>query len=145
MKRPLVLIAALVALLAVVASACSADDQVALTVDGEEVLTVADLQAQLDELAEDEDFLTNSEGRGQGDGTLNAGFTAAVLSNHVLNALIAADLAAEGVPVSDDDVAAGTDLLAQQVGGDVEVIPALPPDPGRALRRLHRPQRRPRR
>jgi hypothetical protein len=123
-KRPLVLIAALAALLAVVAAGCAPDDQAALTVGGEEVLTIGDLQAQLDELAADEDFLTNSDGRGQGEGTLNAGFTAAVLSNHVLNALIAADLAAEGVEVTDEDVAAGTDLLAQQVGGDIEVIPA---------------------
>ncbi len=115
---------ALVVVLVLAGAACSGtDDDAVLTVNGEEVLTTDEFQAQLDELAEDDDFLTASDGRGAGPGTLSTGFTSAVLSNHVLNAVVAEELAAEGVEVSDEDVAQGTDLLAQQVGGDVENIP----------------------
>ena len=124
MKRHLVLITAAVALVTLLATGCAPDEQAALTVNGTEVLTVGELQDQLDQIAEDDDFLTSSDGRGEGAGTLSAGFVAAVLSNHVLNALVAEDLAAEGIEVTEADITEGTELLAQQVGGDVEVIPS---------------------
>ncbi len=115
------------ALFAVVALAlvgCSADDDAALTVNGDEVLTVAQLEDQLDALADDEDFLTSFDGRGAGDETLSAGFVSSVLSNHVLTAVLQAELEAEGVEVTEEDVAEGTEQLAGAVGGSIENIPA---------------------
>jgi hypothetical protein len=116
-KRLALLVAVLLAV-----SACSADDDAALTVNG--VLTVSALQDQLDELAADDEFLTSFDGRGAGAETLSAGFVSSVLSNHVLTSLLESDLEAEGVEVTEEDVAEGTEQLAGAVGGDVEAIPA---------------------
>lgn len=119
MKRLALLVAVLLAV-----SACSSDDDAALTVNGDDVLTVSALQDQLDELAADDEFLTSFDGRGAGAETLSAGFVSSVLSNHVLTSLLESDLEAEGVEVTEEDVAEGTEQLAGAVGGDVEAIPA---------------------
>ena len=119
MKR----LSALASLLCLAALGCAPGDEAALTVNGDEVLTVGDLQDQLDDIADDDDFLTTFEGRGAGPGTLSAGFVSSVLSNHVLTHLLAVTLEADGVEVTDEDVAAGEEQLAAATGGSIENIP----------------------
>lgn len=103
---------------------CAPGDAPVLTVNGAEVLTTDEFQAQLDQLADDEDFLTLTDGRGAGAGTLSSGFVASVLSNEVLDALLVEELEAEGVETTEDDVTTGSEQLAGAVGGPIEDIPS---------------------
>jgi hypothetical protein len=113
-------------------AACSSGDDAAVEVNGETVLTVDELQDQLDELADSPDALTALDGRGTGgDATLSSGFVSSVLDNHVLLAVIRDQVASEGIEVDDADVEAGTQILSSQLGSsdsgaplELEAVPA---------------------
>jgi hypothetical protein len=121
-KRLLVLAAACLLPLALLG--CAPGDDAALTVNGDEVLTVGELQDQLDGIGADEDFMTTFDARGAGSETLTAGFVTSVLSNHVLTNLLEAELEAQDVEVTEEDISTGTEQLAGAVGGPVETVPA---------------------
>jgi hypothetical protein len=103
------------AVLAAAGLAACAGDQAALTVDGEEVLSVEELQDQLDELAEADDALTALDGRGTGNDTLSAGFVSTVLDNHVLLTVLEREVADQDLELTDDVVEAGTEILTQNL------------------------------
>jgi hypothetical protein len=92
---------------------CAPGDEAVLTINGDDVLSADELQGQLDQLVDAEDALTALDGRGAGAETLSAGFVASVLGNHALTGLIEADLAANEVPTTEEDVATGTEQLRQ--------------------------------
>ncbi len=126
-KRLLVLTAA--SLLCLGLLGCAPDDESALSVNGDDVLTVGALTDELDQMQGQDDFLTASDARGQGGSperpNLRSGFVGVVLSNHVFNALLAEELAAEGVEVSDADVEEGTTLLEDQLAAPPEGVAPL--------------------
>jgi hypothetical protein len=95
-------------------SACGGDEA-AVEVDGETVLTVDELEIQLDELADAPDALTALDGRGSGE-SLSAGFVSSVLDNHVLLAVIDDVLAEDGLEPADVDVEGGTRILTDTLG-----------------------------
>ena len=121
MKRLLVLAAA--CLLSLGLLGCAPGAAAALTVNGDEILTVDELQTQLDGIADDEDFMTTFDARGAGEATVSTGFVTSVLSNHVLTRLLETELAAQDVEVTEADNATGTEQLAGAVGGSVEDVP----------------------
>jgi len=100
-----------------------AGDDAVVVVNGQEVLQADDFQSQLEEIGDDDDFLTSFDGRGDGPGTLSSAFVATVLSNHVLNELVRQDLDERGVEISDNDRERGAQQLADALGGDVEAAP----------------------
>lgn len=122
MKRLLVLAAA--SLLCLGLLGCAPDDEAALTVNGDEILTVGALTDELDQMQGANDFLVASDARGEG-GNLRSGFVGVALTNHVFNALLAADLEAEGVEVTEADVEEGTTLLSDQLGAPPEGVAPL--------------------
>jgi hypothetical protein len=129
-KRPLVLAAA--SLLCLGLLGCAPDDDAALTVNGDDILTVGTLTEELDQMQAANEFLVASDARGEG-GNLRSGFVGVVLSNHVFNALLAEQLAAEGGEVTEADVEEGTALLTDQLANPPEGVAPLtleqvPPD-----------------
>jgi hypothetical protein len=97
---------------ALVLPACSTDDDPVVTVNGEEILQTDEFEAQLAEIADDDTFLTALDARGTGTDTLDAGFVASVLSNHVLDAILVEALEERGVEVTQADIDEGRDQLA---------------------------------
>jgi hypothetical protein len=78
-------------------ASCSPGEDAAVRVNGDTVLTLDELQDQLDQLADAPDALTALDGRGDGNDTLSAGFVSTVLDNHVLLAVIDDQVASEGL------------------------------------------------
>lgn len=111
MKRLLVLTLAGLACLGLLG--CAPDDEAALTVDGDEVLTVGDLEDRLDAIAGNDEFLTAYGARGSGAGTIDAGFTTTILTQEVYSAVLAQELEAEGVEVSDGDRTSAEETVTQ--------------------------------
>ena len=133
MKRLLALAAA--CLLSLSLLGCAPDDQAALTVDGEEVLTVGDLEEQLDVVAESDDFLAAYDARGGGTDTLSTSFVATVLNFKVLSAVLEGELADQGIEVTDDDQSTAEETVTQLLAAGDQQTGAPPmereavPDP----------------
>lgn len=127
MKRLLVLVAA--SLLGLGLLGCAPEDEAALTVNGDDILTVGALTDELDQMQGKPDFLVASDARGEGGSSeqpnLRSGFVGVVLSNHVFNALLAEEMAAQDVPLTDADVDAGTTLLSNSLGAPPEGVAPL--------------------
>lgn len=127
MKRLLVLAAA--SLLCLGLLGCAPDDEAALTVNGDDVLTVGELTDELDQMQGKPDFLVASDARGEGGSpeqpNLRSGFVGVVLSNHAFAALLADELAAEGGEVTEADVEEGTTLLTEQLAAPPEGVAPL--------------------
>lgn len=111
MKRLLALAAA--CLLSVSLFGCAPEDQAALTVDGDEVLTVGELEEQLDAVAESDDFLAAYDARGAGTDTISTSFVTTMLNFKVLSAVLEGELADQGIEVSDDDRSTAEDTVTQ--------------------------------
>jgi len=126
-KRFFVLAAA--SLLCLSLLGCAPEDDAALTVNGEDVLTVGALTDELDQMQGESDFLIASDARGEGGSSeqpnLRSGFVGVVLSNHAFNALLTEQLAAEGAEVTEADVEEGTTLLTEQLAAPPEGVPPL--------------------
>lgn len=127
MKRFFVLAAA--SLLCLGLLGCAPDDDAALTVNGDDILTTGALTDELTQMQGAPDFLVASDARGEGGSSeqpnLRAGFVGVVLSNHVFSALLAEQLAEEGGEVTDADVEEGTSLLEDQLGAPPEGVAPL--------------------
>ena len=122
MKRLLALL-----LVGLVAVACSPDEDTALTVGGDDVLTVGDLEDELQDMRGHHDFLTVVNARGAGSDTLRAGFVSeVVLTNHARVAVLDDELAELGIELTEDDIAAGTELMATDLANAGQQ--ALTPD-----------------
>jgi hypothetical protein len=108
---------------------CAPDDEAALTVNGEDILTTGALTDELDQMQGAPDFLVASDGRGEGGSSeqpnLRAGFVGVVLSNHVFNALLAEEMAAQEVELTEADIDAGTTLLSNSLGTPPEGVAPL--------------------
>ena len=111
MKRLLAL--AVTCLLSVSLLACAPEDQAALTVDGDDVLTVGDLDEQLDAVADSDDFLAAYDARGAGTDTISTSFVATMLNFEVLSAVLEGELADQDIEVSDDDRSTAEDTVTQ--------------------------------
>lgn len=122
MKRLLVLAAA--SLLCLALLGCAPDDDAALTVNGDDILTVGALTDELDQMVGANEFLVASDARGEG-GNLRSGFVGVVMTNHVFSALLEEQLAEEGAEVTDADVEEGTSLLEDQLGAPPEGVAPL--------------------
>jgi hypothetical protein len=109
-KRLLLLVAVLLL------AGCASDDPV-LTVDGAEILDQDGFDAFLEPMVDEEDFLTQVEGRGThgGDGTLRSGFAVTILTYHVLDDVVSRELGQRGVEVTDADLAAAEEILGEQL------------------------------
>jgi len=108
---------------------CAPEDEAALTVNGDDILTVGALTDELDQMQDEPDFLVASDARGEGGSSeqpnLRSGFVGVVLSNHVFTALLADELAAEGGEVTEADVEEGTTLLTDQLAAPPEGVAPL--------------------
>lgn len=111
MKRLLALAA--VCLLSLSLLGCAPDDQAALTVDGQDVLTEGELQDHLDAVADSDDFLAAYDARGAGAETISTGFVTTVLNFEVLSAVLAGELAAQDVEVSESDRSTADETVTQ--------------------------------
>lgn len=131
----------LLVLLAVALVACSTDDDAALTVNGEEVLTVGELEGQLEDMLGHEDFLTVFNARGANEQhTLSSAFvTSSVLANHMFGALFTEELAAEGASVEDEDRQAGEQLLRDSLANAPQPLDLddVPEEYGAVLREVY--------
>jgi hypothetical protein len=110
-KRLALLVALLLA--ATVLAGCGGDHDV-VTVNGKAVLTDDELTTELDQMLDDDEFLTTNDARGE-NGNLRSGFVAVVLTNHVASALLAEELEAGDIDVADEDRAAAEDLVQLQL------------------------------
>jgi len=108
---------------------CASEDEAALTVNGEDILTVSALTDELTQMQGESDFLIASDARGEGGSSeqpnLRSGFVGVVLSNHVFTSLLAEELAAEGGEVTEADVEEGTTLLTDQLAAPPEGVAPL--------------------
>ena len=91
MKRLLAL--AVACLLSVGLLGCAPEDQAALTVDGDDVLTVGEQDERLDAVADSDDFLAAYDARGAGTDTISTSFVATTLNFEVLSAVLEGELA----------------------------------------------------
>ena len=103
-----------VLLAATLLSGCGGGDQDVLTVNGNAVLTDDELRSELDQMLDDDEFLTANDARGD-NGNLRSGFVSVVLTNHVASALLAEELEANDLEVVDEDRAAAEDLVSLQL------------------------------
>ena len=113
-------LAPLLALLAVVATACGTVDSPALTINGEEV-SVESVQDELKTIRENRAYRDALEQAyevelgGQGKGTFSSAFTAQVLSLQVYYELLEQALADQGATLSDANIEEARQIVEQQL------------------------------
>jgi hypothetical protein len=93
-------------------TACGEEDS-ALTVDGEDVLTEGDLQDQLDGIVDHTDFLVAFSALGTGQRTISSGFVATLLRSHAWTAILEAELEAQGAEIGAEDRSQAEEAVTQ--------------------------------
>jgi hypothetical protein len=110
-KRLALVLALLLA--ATLLAGCGGDDD-AVVVNGDPVLTDDELHTELDQMLDNDEFLTSNDARGE-NGNLRSGFVSVVLTNHVASALLAEEIESTDVEVVPEDREAAEQLVGLQL------------------------------
>lgn len=119
---------ALVVGLATVLAACGSVDSYAATVNGTTISQSA-LENEMRDIAANEKYLQQVEARiqvrGSGAGTFDAAFTGQVLGRQIQYVLVDREVAKRKLKITDADLKAARDEVAQQAGG-ADILNAFP-------------------
>ena len=122
-SRPGALLGALVSLLVVAAACSSVGDEPAATVAGTEI-SQAEVEDELEAITSNDEYLAGVEqqlqtqARGEGEGTYDAGFVARLLSLRVYFELVEQELEARDAGVTAEDLDAAREETIAGVGGE---------------------------
>lgn len=121
-SRPGALLAVLVSLLAVAGACSSVGDEPAATVAGTEI-PQSEVEDELEAITSDDEYLAGVEqqlqtqARGEGEGTYDAGFVARLLSLRVYFELVEQELERRDASVTQEDLDAAREETIEGVGG----------------------------